>query len=1152
MYAADQHLILSPSDLNGYVQCRHLTALDLARMRGEIERPSSAPDPIAVLLSQKGDEHERAHLERLRADGREIVEISGPDPGLEGLRAAADATAEAIRAAPDVIYQATFAQPGAGASGQPTIYRGHADFLFRVDGRPSDLGDHSYEVADAKLARRAKPYFLLQLCFYSELLHSVQGGALPERVHVVLGSGETEGFRLAEFSAYFRRVRERFLASLSAPSATYPEPCAHCQVCPWLARCDAQRADDDHLSLVAGIPGGQRAKLSAAGITTLADLATLADDSSVAGIRPEQLAKRRQQAALQLRTREGDGAEPAMALLAPAPDRGFARLPAPSDGDVFFDLEGDPFFEGGLEYLWGFVTNDGAEPEFTAWWGRDHGEEREAFERFVDFVSERRREWPDLHVYHYASYEITVLKRLAGAYGSREEEVDQLLRDRVFVDLYRVVVEAMRIGMPSYSLKKVEAFYMEQRDTAVTDGNDSVIEFERWLEQGGSEGGDDEILDAIAAYNRDDCLSTLRLRHWLLEQRATAAAEFGGEIPWFNPELRERSEEAVAITGETGRLVAALTEGVPDRSEDRDAEQQARTLLAYALEYHQREARPVWWAIFDRAAGEPGDLVDDAECVAELEPDPERPSELDKKSRIHHLRFPVQETKLGAGKEPWDQATLAPAGKIVALDVQAGRLALRRGPSLAAVPLPRALMPGRPFDTREQRQALRRLADEVLADALDGAGSHRACRDLLLARPPRIDEVASGQPLYAGSPDLAASKALVAAMRDTCLVVQGPPGSGKTWTGARLIVDLIDRGMRVGVTSTSHKVIHNMLDEIEEVATEQRVSFHGLKKRSADNPESHYESTHIASSTSNSALVDPGISLPAGTAWHFAREETDGTLDYLFIDEAGQVALADALALGTAARNMVLLGDPQQLPQVNQGGHPEGSAVSALEHVLGSDQTIPAERGVFLDHTWRMHPDVCEFCSELMYDGRLHAAPGRELQRLAAPGSILDGTGLRWVPVAHEGNAQRSIEEAHTIAAMVAELDGASYVDCDGAEHRLAREDILVVTPYNAQVQCLESVLPPGSRIGTVDKFQGQEAQVVFFSLATSSGAEIPRSLEFLLSRNRLNVAVSRARCVATVVGSPGLLEIDCGTVEQMRLVNALCRVVEVGGDVSS
>jgi uncharacterized protein len=461
--------------------------------------------------------------------------------------------------------------------------------------------------------------------------------------------------------------------------------------------------------------------------------------------------------------------------------------------------------------------------------------------------------------------------------------------------------------------------------------------------------------------------------------------------------------------------------------------------------------------------------------------------------------------------------------------------------------MPESLMPGGPIGTEEQQAALRRFATDVLDRGVDASGQFSACRDLLRALAPSVEGVDPGAPLYEDSPTIEGLRDLVSRMRESCLIVQGPPGSGKTYTGARLVTHLIRKGKRVGVTSTSHKVIHNLLEAIEDAADEEGLEFKGLKKCSTGNAESVYgDSDRIGSVDSNSALTDEDVDLPAGTAWHFARAETDGTLDYLVIDEAGQVSLADALALGTAAKNIVLLGDPQQLPQVSQGAHPKGSSLSALEHLLAGDQTIPPERGVFLDRTWRLHPAITEFCSELMYDGRLESVGGLENQRIVratGDGAELEGSGIRWVPVEHEGRSQSSVEEADRIAEMVRGLDGASYIDAKGAEHPLKREDVMVVTPFNAQLKCLEARLPEGVRAGTVDKFQGQEAEVVFFSLATSSGAEVPRGLEFLLSRNRLNVAVSRARCVAAVVASPGLLDIDCATVAQMRLVNAVCAV---------
>ena len=1142
MQLLDRQLILSASDLNNFLACERLTTLDLGRVRGEIDdlRERGAD---AELLARKGDEFERRYFATLKDDGKGIAGIAFPDDSsVESLQHAARETEEAMRAGHEVIYQATFLSDD---------LRGHADFLFRVD-RPSDLGDFSYEVADTKLARRAKPYFILQLCFYSELLATAQG-AEPERIHVILGNEERRTFRLAEFSAYFHRVRAAFLAALADDErSTYPEPVAHCEICRWRAVCDEQRERDDHLSLVANITARQRELLSGAGIETLAALGS-AEHLAVRGIDAEALARLHEQASLQLAARESG--ENSYELRTPQEARGFARMPRPSEGDVFFDMEGDPLFDdGGLEYLFGFVTADGEEPAFTAIWGRDRAEEKRALEQFVDLVTERRDRFPDLHIYHYNHYEVTALKRIAGAHGTREEELDQLLRDEVFVDLYKVVREAMLISQPSYSIKKVEAFYMDQRDTAVTDGGDSVVMFERWLEE-----DDPKILEEIADYNRDDCISTLKLRDWLLQLRAEAERRFDGWdearwIQWFEPEPTKRSEKALALQAENEALIESLLAGLPEDLDNWDINQQARFRIAQLLEYHHREARPVWWALFDRMEATPDALKDDADCISMLAHDGSTPPRQEKKSLVERLTFPPQETKMGAGSDAIDPADGGNPGAIVALDVEHGWLELKRGPKLQQREFPVALIPGRPYSTPEQQGALRRLAATVIGapGAPNAADRHAAARRLLRRDPPRLSDREPGADIDHAGMEIDELKEIVASLDGSHLFIQGPPGSGKTYAGARLAVDLIERGRRVGVTSTSHKVIHNLLEEIEDVAHEQGVEFKGLKK-SSDNPDSRFESKHglIESVDDNAALNDPAARLTAGTAWHYCREDTE-PLDYLFIDEAGQVSLADALALATSAHNVVLLGDPQQLPQVAQACHPEGSSLSVLEHLLGESQTVDAAHGIFLEKTYRLHPEVCEFVSDLMYDGRLRSAPGRERQRVDAPGDLA-GTGLRWLPVEHEGHAQSSPEEADRIAEAIEPLlSGSTYTDSDGVEHALQPEDILILAPYNAQVRCLRERLPAGVRVGTVDKFQGQQAQIAFFSMATSSGEEIPRNVEFLFSRNRLNVAISRARCLAVLVCSPHLLDIHATSIEQMRLVNALCRFAEVADDDTS
>ncbi len=1091
MRAENSVLSFSPSDVTAYLECEHLTQLGLKAALGEIAKPH-VEDAQAELIRRKGEEHERAYLEQLLADGRDVVtiEIVGDDGEWDWERAAHE-TEEAMRAGREVVYQA------ASLDGN---WRGLADFVIRGP-------DGSYEAHDTKLARHGKPAHVLQLCFYSEQIGRIQG-RLPERMHIALGSGQTESYRVLDFLAYYRRVRERFLDAVHHPRPTEPWPVDHCGICDFLPLCQDWWEESDHLTRVANIRRDQIVRLGEAGITTLAELGDAPRETAVPRLAATTFENIRHQAELQLRHRRTG--EHAWETLPPEDERGLALLPKPSPGDLYFDMEGDPFWEpsGGLEYLFGVLWLEDGEPQFRPFWAHDREGERRAFEEFVDFVCERRERHPDLHVYHYASYEQSALKRLMGEYATREDAVDDLLRGEVLVDLYAVVRQGLRISYPHYSIKDVEHFYME-REAELRSGEDSIVLYERWVDE-----RDDSILRGIEAYNREDCLSTYLLREWLLELKAEAQAAWGTEIAWrAPPELREIKPEAEEELAEREALRELLLA--------RDDE--TARLAGLLLEYHRREAKPVWWAFFRRLEQTVPELIEDAESIGGLEWDGEEPEE-DKRSRIYTFSFPVQQHKLDPGDEVVDPLTGESAGTLWELDDLAGELRLRRGPKLHEQPLPQALIPGGAWDTSAQRKALLRLGHSVR----EGDGRYTALETVLRREPP-LD----GACVQVATED--EMKELVERVEGRHLFVQGPPGSGKTYMGARLILHLLDRGKRVGVAATSHKAIHNLLDEIVETG----LSVGGLKKSSSGNPESVYEKGSIESEEGIEPFLDRDVRLLAGTAWLFARPELDQELDYLFIDEAGQVSLADALAMGTSARTLVLLGDPVQLAQVSQGTHPGGSGASVLEHLLGDAQTIPEDRGLFLERSFRMHPDVCRYISDAFYESRLEAAEGCEVQ------STTSGTGLRFLPVEHTGNRRSSSEEAERVREELDRLLGEEWTDKQGITRPLGLDDILVVAPYNEQVHCLAEALPREARVGTVDKFQGQEAPVVFFSMATSSGEDVPRNLEFLLSRNRLNVAVSRAKCLAYLVASPRLLDANCRTVEQMRLANALCRLVE-------
>lgn len=1146
MFFLDGEVVTSASDLTTASKCEFDFLRRLDAKLGWIDRPDDVADAMLERTSQLGDVHEKRVLEAYRSEyGDGVVEIERPQLTAENIAAAVGTTRAAFGAAADVVFQATFASPG---------FIGFADFIVRMP-------DGSYQVQDTKLARSARVTALLQLAAYADELEKLGVPVHPEVV-LILGDGTRSTHRLDDVVPVHRRRRARLLRIIEEhlledhPVQWGDERysiCGHCDTC------TAEVEASHDVLLVAGLRVTQRDRLRAAGIRSLEELAGSA--GPVDGIGETALAGLRTQAQLQLRAHKGE--PPPVVVVDPVP---LHSLPDPSPGDIFFDFEGDPLYtEGdggrwGLDYLFGCLDADG----FTPIWAHSFEEERVALRTFLDYVAERRARHPRLHVYHYAAYEKTHLLSIAARYGIGEDEVDTLLRQNVLVDLYPIVRKAMRIGSPSYSIKKLEPLYMgaDLRESDVTNAADSITEYKAATDA--RDVGDvaefDRMLASIADYNEYDCRSTLRLRDWLLAQAAAHPAEL--------PEVPERE----GVEPRESPIRDALLRRAGDALDaERTADQRAYALAAAAIEYHWRERKIFWQGHHARLTDPIDEWADtrDVFVVSACQVVRDWYREGRQRSDRRRLRLagdlaPGSRYRVGdelyalyESPGPYGPGDSNPASRswararVVALEDDGSVVVdeiLRKGFGPHSVE-PAALAPSGPPETGSIEAAIEDWGARMAA-----AHSWPAdpAADLLRRRAPRTR---SGR-LAAPASDDHVVDAVVASLLEldgSYLAVQGPPGTGKTYTGGHVIAKLVaEHQWRIGVVAQSHSVVENLLSQT--VAAGLNRSLVAKTPRTgapeARSPEEEWSFTALRDNGHRDFALRNERSgyVIGGTAWDFTNRNRilADQLDLLIIDEAGQFSLANTIAVSTAARNLLLLGDPQQLPQVSQATHPEPVDGSALGWVSAGHDVLPAEFGYFLSETRRMHPKLTRSVSRLSYEGRLGAHAG-------VGGRLLQGIepGLHPVPVAHSGDSVESGAEADEVTRIVHELIGAAWTDAGKSRSAspLTEDDLIVITPYNAQLALVRERLDAAGfrrvRVGTVDKFQGQEAVIALVTLAASSAADVPRGMSFLIMKNRLNVAISRGQWAAYLVHSPELMEHLPTTPDGVAELSAFIRLIE-------
>jgi len=1112
---------LAATDLSNHLSCAHLTQLHRKVALDEIKKPSWR-DPSLDVLIERGREHEAAYVEFLSKKGLKVVNLNGQP---------IESVVEAMKQGADALVQASL------EDGQ---WMGYADILLKVPGK-SKFGNWSYEIQDTKLAQNTRAATILQLCLYTDLLATLQGSS-PEKMYVVKPGDNfpTEEYRFAEFHAYYRLVKKNFEQVMTGQALpTYPDPVEHCNICWWWQVCDKKRHDDDHLSLVAGIRSLHIVELQRQKIETLEQFAKVEKLEKPERGNKETFIRKQSQAKVQLDGRYQN--KLLHELLPIEAGRGLNRLPELNEGDIYFDIEGDAFYEdGGLEYVLGYAYMEKGNLIYKRLWSTNRIEEKKAFEQFMQFVTERWNRFPKMYIYHFAPYEPSAIKRLARVHALFEKEVDYLLRAERFIDLHAVFKEALLASVESYSLKELEKFTQYTRKVVLHDASVARKSVEVALELNDFKSLSKEAIQIVEDYNEDDCLATEALHKWLENLRAELIKS-GKEFQ--RPELKtgEASENVQQLDTRSQALFKALTEKLPEDRSTWSEEHKAKWLLAHQIEYFRREDKSAWWEFFRVHELEHEDLLDERKAITGLQFVTVLPKEGKERNVTHRYKYPPQELSVDEGDEVI-AVKGEKIGSVRAISLENYTVDIKKTANTENEH-PYAVHVSERVDPGSLATSLMDLAAAIDEYGLDHNWPYHASKDLLMKRNPRLVGGNEGAQILPGEGPVEGAVRIASTLDRSVLAIQGPPGSGKTYTGAMMIIELVKAGMKIGITAVSHKAIRTLTVETIKKSREQKFKLHFVHKASKKSDNLPDKIIEVDKSDKARAALNEG-KVVCGTAWLWAEDDSREILDYLFVEEAGQMSLSQVLAASRAAKNLILLGDPQQLEQPQRGSHPEGSDVAALTYLLDGHPTMPEGKGLFLGVTRRLHPDLCRFTSEIYYEGRLTSLPGLEKQ-LIGGNTLFDGAGLFYVPIDHRGNQNKSTEEVKAIAEIVAKLLSGQWTNAKGETQPLRKEDILVVAPYNAQVAALTEKLP-GMRIGTVDKFQGQEAPVVIYSMTASSVEDAPKGMSFLFNPNRLNVATSRAKGVCILVAAPKLLEPECKKIDQMKWANALCRFIEL------
>ena len=1119
---------ISPSDLNNFVACKFTIKNEIKFHNKEISKIAERVND--KLWKEMGIEHEKKHFKLLKDKYKKNITIKSDIDEKHRL----NETIRAMEKGYDLIYHAYLVDGD---------LRGEADFLIKCD-TPSDLGDYSYEVYDTKITRNLRPRHVTQITAYSDMLGKIQK-LLPKKMYLIDGSDVGHSFKTIDYIDLFNHGKKEFIKFLSNidKEKTYPEKCSYCNLCDWKDECDKIWEEDNYVNLVAGTNKSQVEKLKKNKVRTVEQLAKTKLVATDLKINSESFIKIKSQAQLQEEKRTTGQYK--IIFLDPDYGKGFYKLPKPDDGDVFFDIEGYPRMDRPFEYLHGLYYKDKGKLKFKDLWAKkfDRESEKNIFIELINFFEKRFEEYPNAHIYHYAPYEKRAIRELATVYSSEFPKGDivndNLLRKEKYVDLFSIASQSIRTSERDMSLKSIEKFYNFERKADIVKADDSVIKYEHWIAT-----KNEKYKKDIISYNEEDCVSTYKLREFLVENKPES-------IDWFvKPEpIKKEDEPNKYRRKEPKKLSREEVElDLNDRLEKKKNKSNKKFVenLKNFIGFHWKSNKPEFWEVFDRAEKSHLELEDDTECIANCVLINDKPKITDD-GFIYSYRFNDQNYKLKEGKAAFDTHQIKGIGAIYSIeekfpDKNVVKIFVSKRRKNIEMPSLLTLGNNTPPQVHQHDQALYKF----LEDYIENEGkNYKSIMDMLMRSNPDVKGIKEGTNLIDEDKDLISqSSEIVKNLNNSYLTIQGPPGTGKTYSSANIIIELMKAGKKVGVTSNSHEAIKTLLIALEQQAESQNFEFSGMRKaRSSDK----YDWKFIKDITTGKPLNFDEFSLYAGTSWFFVDPRMNKTLDYLFIDEAGQVALGTTIANATSAKNLVLIGDQMQLSQPMRAKHEGYARMSSLDFVLEDNDTIPADKGVFLNVTRRLNNKICDYISSSFYDSRLTSDSITKTRSVNLKLNPIKDEGIFYVPIDHSGCSQRSDEEADLVEKTFNKIINRDFKN-GKATGKISAKDIMVVAPYNAQANNIRERLKKkydDVRVGTIDLFQGQEAKVVLISMTTSDVDSLPRHKDFFFSRNRLNVAISRAECVAIIIFNEKLLLASTNSIEEMKLMNNFCQLLK-------